>query len=81
MNAKATLLKAFRGPRLANAGALEAAVVFDADLAAAQQISHSRDGFAGVFGAGAHRKDEIAQGESARLEDLSVIFHGGCAAF
>jgi hypothetical protein len=71
----------FKESRLANAGAREAAVVFDADLAAAQKIGHCRDSFAGVFGAGAHRKDEIAQGESARLEDLSVIFHRGCARF
>ncbi|MCA1660193.1 MAG: hypothetical protein LC642_06620, partial [Verrucomicrobiaceae bacterium] len=81
MMPKRRFRKFFSDSRLANAGTLEAAVVFDADLAAAQQIGHCRDRFAGVFGAGAHRKDEIAQGECARLEDLCVIFHRGCAPF
>jgi hypothetical protein len=82
LTAKTTLFeKLFRRSRLANAGAREAAVVFDADLAAAQQISHCRDGFLGVFGAGAHGKDEIAQGKFTRLEDLIGRFHRGCALF
>jgi hypothetical protein len=81
MIAQATLSKAFRRSRLANASAREAAVVFDADLAAAQQISHCRDGFLGVFGAGTHGKDEIAQGKWPRLQDLIGLFHKGCASF
>jgi hypothetical protein len=81
MIAKATLLKAFKGSRLANAGAREAAVVFDADLAAAEQVSHCRDSFLGVFGAGTHRKDEVAQRKFTRREELIGFFHRGCALF
>jgi hypothetical protein len=80
--AKATLSKKlFRRSRLANAGAREAAVVFDADLAAAQEISHCRDRFLGVFGAGTHGKDEVTQRKFTRFENLFGRFHKGCASF
>jgi hypothetical protein len=77
--AKATLLKAFKESRLANAGAGKPAVVFDADLTAAEQVGHRRDRFLGVFGAGTHRQDEVAEGEFTGREDLAGLFHRGCA--
>jgi hypothetical protein len=59
--AKATLFESFLPTRLANAGARKAAVVFDANLAAAEQIGYRRDGFLGVLGAGTDREDQITE--------------------
>ena len=62
MDRKATLFgKLFSRSRLANAGARKAAVVFDANLAAAEQIGHRGDGFLGVFGAGTDREDQVTE--------------------
>jgi hypothetical protein len=79
--AKRRFLKAFRKSGLANASAREVAVVLNPDLAAAEQVGYGRDGFGGVFGAGAHGKNEIAQGKCAWLENLIGLFHRGCALF
>jgi hypothetical protein len=52
------------------------AVVFDLDLTAAEKISHRRDGFLGVRGARADRKDQVTKRKfRAWLEDLAVLFH------
>jgi hypothetical protein len=67
--------ESFDESRLANAGARKAAVVFHANLAAAEQIGDRSDGFLRVFGAGTDREDQIAEGQCAWLEDLAVLFH------
>jgi hypothetical protein len=79
--AKRRFLKGFRKSGLANAGAGEVAVIFDPDLTAAEQVGYCRDGFGGVFGAGADGKNEVAQGKCPWLEDLIRLFHRGCALF
>ena len=40
-------------PKLADFRAQKSAVIFDSHLTAAEQVGHSRDGFAAAFGAGA----------------------------
>jgi len=56
------------------------AVILDPDLPAAEQVGHGGDGFSGVFSAGAHGKNEVAQGKFVWFEDLIGLFHRGCAS-
>jgi len=62
---------------LADFGAEESAVVFDANLTAAQKISHSGDRFFGVTRAGADREDQVTERKfrTGLFEDLAVLFH------
>ena len=55
------------------------AVALELNLATAEQIGDCRDSFLRVLGAGADGENEVAEGESALLEELIVLFHTGCA--
>ena len=64
------------GISLANLGAQEFAVALDAHFSAAQQISHGRDCFFSIPGAGTDCEDEIAKRKfRTRLQDLAVFLH------
>jgi hypothetical protein len=61
---------------LTNLGAQESAVIFNANLAAAEKVRHRGDGFFGVPRAGTYREDKVAERKfSARPKDLSVFLH------
>jgi hypothetical protein len=62
--------------RLANARPHEAPVVFNANAATGEQISHGCNGFFGVFRARAYGKDKITEGKFRTwFEDLFGLFH------
>jgi hypothetical protein len=61
---------------LANLGAEESAVIFDANLTAAEKISHRGDSLLGVLRAGADREDQVTERKLRPwLEDLGILFH------
>jgi hypothetical protein len=62
---------------LANAGAIKTPVAVHTHLSTAEQIRHRGNGLFGVFGAGTHGENEIAERKlGVLLEDLRVLFHG-----
>lgn len=61
---------------LANLGAEESAVVFDANLTAAEKIGHRCDSLLCIFRAGADREDQVTERKlRSWLEDLGILFH------
>ena len=61
---------------LANLGAEESAVVFDANLTAAEKIRHRCDSLLCIFRAGADREDQVTERKlGSWLEDLGILFH------
>jgi hypothetical protein len=70
------LLKVVWSFTLANLGAEESAVIFNANTATTEKVRHRGDGFFGILRAGADREDKVAERKfSAGPKDLSVFLH------
>jgi hypothetical protein len=76
------LLKVELKTTLANLGAQESAVVFDANLSATEKVSNRGNRFFAVLRAGTHGQDKVSEREfRAWLEDEGVFLHSVPALF